>query len=86
MAMLLKANGESRQLTPEELTLENFWKLIDGFVERLPGTVGEGGVLYINDEARITGLPFNSDASNIAGMTILGDVIWLSENEELLIK
>jgi hypothetical protein len=87
MAILLRANGNTEELKADSLTLEKVWVLIEGYVERvICRPPMNNSVLYVSDEARISGMPFNHDASSVAGMTILGNAILLTKEEELLIK
>lgn len=80
MAFLMKASGQNEyDIKVSDLSIKKIWQLLEGYIERVST---EHGVLYINDEARLIGLPFNSDASNMAGITIFGNALHLTREEE----
>lgn len=87
MALILRANtDEQEQLKNEDITLEVLQRAVSGYIERIQCYNKEGEVthvLYVNDEARLTGLPLNSAASIAAGIAILGDAVLVTKEEEL---
>ena len=86
MALILRASGDTQELAISDITLEKLQQVVGGYVERILCFNGEGEithVLYVNDEARLTGLPFNSAAAIAAGQSILGDAVLMTKEEEL---
>lgn len=87
MPRILKANGQSDEFIKlEDVTLEKLNQLVGGYVEKIScyGLDGKKThVLYVNDEARLTGLPFNAEASAMSGISLLGDAVVLTVEEDL---
>jgi len=82
MALILSSTGkETKELKVEDITIEKLQEVIGSYVERIV-VAHLGKVLYVNDEAALTGLPFNPDASSIAGMTLKGDAVLLTKEED----
>jgi hypothetical protein len=84
MATYLKTNGEQKEVHPanpeEGFTLEELYTFTNGGpVERL--VLLRGQELWMNEEARLTSLPFNSEASLRASREILGDVLLAQRGE-----
>jgi hypothetical protein len=87
MALILYATGrDPEELKVEDITLSRLQNIVAGYIERLvclPNTDGEiTHILYVNDEARLLGGPFNQSASQAIGMTILGDAVIMTKEED----
>lgn len=78
MATLIKADGTCL----EDFDCVSLWQkqnAVGGSIEIVP-TKNEN-LLIVNQDGVITGLPFNSKASSLAGQKIVGDVIEISRDE-----
>jgi hypothetical protein len=86
MAQILKANGQDPEtLDLKGLTLEKMQHAVEGPIERVPCRDDSGfnnRVLYVNEEGRMMGLPFNLSASMEARRTIVGNAILMTLEEE----
>ena len=56
-----------------EPTLEEAQLLVEGYVERIG--LKNGDVMLVNEEGLLTNLAVNAEASNLVGMTIVGNVV-----------
>jgi hypothetical protein len=84
MALILSANGrDAEELKVNDITLESIQRAVEGIVEPIR-VAGGKKLLYVNEEGRMLGLPFNSDASSLAGRTIVGNAVLMTveENDE----
>lgn len=82
MAYVAYANtGELKEISVGELSLEKLQSLVGGYVERILGRAGT--VIYADEEAKLTGKPYNHIASMAAGISILGDAVMLTKQEDL---
>lgn len=81
MARLIKADGETSIVHPQkngkEFTLQELQNFVGGYIELVPIYNPEyaSKIMYCNEEGRLIGLPDNREASRIAGISIVGDVI-----------
>lgn len=86
MAIILHCNGRDREEFPtSQITLENLQRVVEGYVERIlcynsDNTVTH--ILYVNDEARMLGMPLNQEASAAARINILGEAVLMTVEEE----
>lgn len=78
MAKLIKADGNHVK-DVDISTLRDMQNLVGGYIEFVH-IKGEE-TLIVNEEGLIFGLPFNSEASELAGITILGDAILTTQKE-----
>jgi|TARA_R100000935_G_scaffold10727_2_gene21420 hypothetical protein len=78
MAKLLQADGITR-VGADVSTLESMQKLVGGYIEMVH--LNDGQVLVCNEEGLLYGLPFNINASELAGLQIVGDAILCDRNE-----
>lgn len=81
MATILRANGTSEEIDTTEVTLEKLQQAVGGYIERI--VCRDYIILYVNNEARLTGLPYNNTASALANMTILGDAVSMTRVEDI---
>jgi hypothetical protein len=79
----IKADGshvfEEVKMVEGEIPLEYLQEAVDGYIEavRLPH-IGDDVVLWLNEEGKLRGLPFNAIATGIAAMDfdyVAGDAI-----------
>lgn len=56
-----------------EPTLKEAQNLVGGYVERIG--LKNGDVMLVNEEGLISNLEVNSEASNLVGMPIVGNVV-----------
>ena len=56
-----------------EPTLEEAQLLVEGYVERIG--LKNGDVMLVNEDGLLTNLEVNAEASNLVGMTIVGNVV-----------
>lgn len=90
MATLLKADGTRQEVWPgsgEAFTLEEMQAYVGGLISILD--VGEG-IMVLNDEGKLEGLPFNRQATRIArpylfpfDSGIVGDVLIICEEAQM---
>ena len=80
MAKIIKTTGEEVTVKPEgfesnpkELSLKQMQDAVGGYIERVPGIVGQH--MFCNENGIRLELPFNPKASELAGQDILGNVI-----------
>ena len=79
----LKANDEAPLIEPkgETWTLEELQELVGGYVEIVYPPKHPGRVLVINENGKLTGLPFNKNATHLwPHDDIVGDVV-LTDSE-----
>ena len=74
MTEILYTDG-SREVIDDNPNLGRIQSIVGGTFE-IVGSFGGGfDLMLVNDEARLSGLPLNLNASNIAGQPIRGNVI-----------
>lgn len=81
MALHLKADGESELIFGKDrgwISLEQLQEAVGGYVEQR--SVGNN-FMFMNEEGRLKGLPYNDDASKLAGIDIVGDAVFCLKNE-----
>ncbi len=61
----------------KEPTLEEAQNLVDGYVERI--ALKNGDVMLVNEDGLLINLEVNVEASNLVGMTIVGNVVVLKK-------
>ncbi len=89
MAKLIKSNGEILEVRPadgsDRFTLEETQRCVGGYIEvvrcRFHLPEGENPLLLVNEEGRLLHLPVNEDASGMAGIVLVGDVLQLTPQE-----
>ena len=87
MAILITTDGQQKQVFPEHdtFTLTELQLLVGGMIE-LVG-LPDGKDMYINEEGKIKGLPYNDQATKIAEESlmvndvIVGPAVVCSRNE-----
>lgn len=79
MKTLIKTDGR-KKIIDEEVTLEVAQKLVGGLVEMVHMPTSKGQIL-VNEEGLLRQLPYNSNASQITGINLVGDAILLTEND-----
>lgn len=67
--------------TPE---LEDMQEAVDGWLEGVPVKSLGRGVLFANEEGLLRGLPFNEQASSLAGRPLVGNVVVLTGDKEFM--
>ncbi len=88
MATLIKACGEIKQVFPvdgsKKFTLEEVQRLVGGYIELVPLAYrkrGECPFLIVNEEGNLMHLPPNEEASFMARIILVGDVVHLTPDE-----
>tara|TARA_Y100001951_G_scaffold101988_1_gene107891 strand:- start:438 stop:707 length:270 start_codon:yes stop_codon:yes gene_type:complete len=87
MATLIHPDGNREEVFPQfgdKFTLEELQSFVGGLIEvipRHPDGRHKGYTHLCNEEGLIYGLPKNEKASSSVGMTILGNVLKLSNEE-----
>ena len=85
MATLYKVNGDTETVTPKKdllFSLEEMQAFVGGYIEMvaIPGDVkhasGGKGILIVNEEGLMMGLPLNRQASILAHRPIVGDALY----------
>lgn len=75
MARVIKSNGNEIMVQPKNGTdfkLKELQTVVGGWIE----IIGcDEGVMVVNEEGIVLGLPLNSKASVLAHQTIVGDVL-----------
>lgn len=90
MALWIKANGASEPVTPKNgkhFTLEELQHFVGGYIEALD--LGNGSVMFLNEEGKLNELPYNLVADEIAHQRtgiawsdgIVGDVLITTKAE-----
>jgi hypothetical protein len=74
---ILDTNGFERQMT--DTSLEAMQTAVGGYIE--PVRLGDGRIMYVNEEGRLVGLPANEKATQLAGQLIVGNAVILTEEE-----
>lgn len=80
MATLLHTDGTATELAPrngQRFTLAELQEVVGGYIEIvLRGrAIPRGSCLVVNEEGMLDGLPVNERASEMAGQTIVGNVL-----------
>jgi len=79
MAKLIKAGGSISKIENiETMGLDDFQKLVGGYIEPLYGV---DNVAIVNEEGLLNRLPLNLKASNIMRAPLVGDVIIMTWEE-----
>ena len=78
MATLIKVDG-SREEDVDISTLKKQQDLVGGYIEY--AYLHDGRVLIVNEEGFLMHLEYNSEASEIYGHPIVGDVVLCNLNE-----
>jgi hypothetical protein len=74
----IKTDGTMVPVLPEKgkkFGLKELQGMVGGLVERLK--LPKRGVMIVNEEGLPLGLPYNAEASKVAGQDIVGDVVVL---------
>lgn len=80
--LVLKHDDDTAHLQEVEGSLADFQKIVGGLIEAFP--VGRFGNMYLNDEGKLLGLPYNHNAQALLaevgqrmlpGDFIVGDVV-----------
>lgn len=71
-----KTDGtQGEQISSHKLTLAEMQALVDGYIERVRVRYRDKlRDMWVNEEGLLDGLPYNHQASEIAGQPIVGDV------------
>lgn len=80
MAILIHANGVTEMVYPKngkKFKLEELQKYVGGYIEHVPGT----DYMLVDEDGLSKKLPFNVEASNNAGMRIVGDALLCQRKE-----
>lgn len=80
-SQVLKADGRIVKSEPsgDVYTLKEWQDAIGGgYVE--PVYLGDGGVLLVDEDGRIKGLPLNKAVVEEFGLAIAGDALWMSQS------
>lgn len=81
MAKLIKFTGEIEEIHPKEgkgFTLEELQEIVGGYIELVKF---DPIPLIVNEEGRILDLPVNEEATELAGVILVGNVISLNKEE-----
>jgi hypothetical protein len=75
MAQTIKADGSIEQMNPSngiDFSLKELQEAVGGYIEMvyLPN-----GIMVVNEEGLLKGLPLNQLASQLAGQPIVGNVL-----------
>ena len=86
MAHLIPAEGPIREVQPAagaggKFTLKELQTFVGGYIERVPNLFREPGDMLVNEDGRRLGLPWNPNATLLAGRPIVGDAIVLDRDE-----
>jgi hypothetical protein len=68
-----KGTWYDEELLKGRSQLSQLQDIVDGYIEVVP--IGNGVIAVVNEEGLIMGLPYNEDASQLAGMDLYGDVV-----------
>lgn len=87
MAHIIKVNGEEVEIQPKNGTdfkLRELQDIVAGYIETLP--IATNQLMIINEEGKLTRLPINERATQIAYENcifdcIVGDVVICTEDE-----
>lgn len=88
MAVIYKANGERKEVAPEngkDFKLKELQKIVGGYID----AIGIGGdeIMVFNDEGKLMQLPYNQDATTLfrkhynTDDFIVGDVLVCKDSE-----
>lgn len=75
---VVQASGWQRNLDERKHTLEELQQLVHGYIEIVP--VGRKVVAVVNEDGRSLNLDINERASALAGMELVGDVVFIRKN------
>lgn len=76
----IPCQGVVLELENGTVPFKKIQELVGGHVEAI---YLKTGVLCVNEDGRSLRLPFNPDASELAGLPIVGDVVYLSHKKML---
>ena len=82
MARWIKESGETIEVKPKngtDFSLEELQGFVGGYIEIIGH--GKDGLMVVNEEGKLDGLPLNTTASLMAGQTIVGNVLVCKANE-----
>jgi len=82
MAMFIKSNGETKNVSPKngnDYQLDELQNYVGGLIEIIH--LGDNYIMVVNEEGLLNNLPLNINASVLSGMNIVGNVILCNENE-----
>lgn len=82
MAKWIKTNGETIDVQPKngtDYSLEELQGFVGGYIEIIGH--GKDGLMVVNEEGKLDGLPLNTTASLMAGQTIVGNVLVCESGE-----
>ena len=81
MAMLLRADGTRQRVYPEKgahFSLDELKGYVGGYIELVRAPQG---LLCVNEEGRLQGLPINEAATVLCGQMIVGDAVYDTQGE-----
>ena len=86
MAKIIKTNGEEVTVTPEngkELSLQQLQDAVEGYIELVPimNPAHYGTMMFCNEDGIRLSKGYNPVASDIAGQSIMGNVIICEQGE-----
>lgn len=85
MAKLIKISGETVDLySTGKFALEELQSFVGGDIELIPVRFHSDGMfpmLIVNEEGRLNELPVNKTASEMTGLVVVGDVLYLTNEE-----
>jgi len=73
---ILRYDGETIETSPhngKHYTLQELSNAVNGYVECV--RLDDGRLMWVNEEGRMLNLPVNTRASELAGRTIVGNVL-----------
>jgi hypothetical protein len=83
MYQLITTTGKATELSAP-VSLEDLQKAVGGYIQivRFHYPEGKTGLAYVNEEGYLLNLPINHAASVVLGMPIVGDVVFVTGEEE----
>ncbi len=81
MNLKIPVTGETTEFKPANgtaFTLEELQSAVGGNIEFVPSEKN-GHLIIVNEEGHIHGLPFNTAASFLAGIPLVGDALVVEE-------
>lgn len=86
MGILIRPDGKIINVSPnneESFRLEELQNLVEGYIEEIPNIsrMREGVIALANEEGKLRGMPFNTAASHLLMIPLVGNVLLLSPKE-----
>lgn len=78
MALILNADGTRQEV--KGIAFTQMQEAVGGYVERV--FLSDGRSMYVNEDGRMKQLPLNEQASQLAGVDIVGNAVVLTKKEE----